>query len=171
MDPNQVVTLTPIPHPEPRIAQIGFDLSSPYVEQCWSPVIGPSATLLLRRLPVLWRDELPARLPAGELSLSLGLGAGTGPHSRLLHTLDRLGRFGLVGYDPVAATVDVYLQVRGLSDKQLDRLPPVTVRAHDRLLDEHIRQLTGDSRPGPAPTAPSLSSTTRIAPHAREIAR
>jgi CGNR zinc finger len=51
-----------------------FALDDPYVEQVWAGVIGPSAVLALRRLPVLWREREPALVDLRELGQSLGLG-------------------------------------------------------------------------------------------------
>ena len=141
MEPSDVLTLTPIDHPDERVSRVGFDLTSPYVEQCWGPVVGPSATMLLRRMPTLWTERVPATITHRELARSLGLGGGTANNSRLAYTLDRINRFGLATWDRQAGTLDVYLQVAGLTQPQLHRLPEWTQRAHERLLDSHVRQL------------------------------
>lgn len=60
--------------PTPRVQRVGFDLTDPYVEHCWSAVIGPTSTLLLRRLPALWIARVPIDIGASDLSRSLGLG-------------------------------------------------------------------------------------------------
>ena len=62
MENHSVLTFTPVEHPDARVQRLGFDLSDPYVEHCWGPVIGPSATLLLRRIPTLWTDWVPATI-------------------------------------------------------------------------------------------------------------
>ena len=72
MERDQVITLNPVSHPDRRVRQVGFGLTDPYVEQCWSAVVGPSTTLLLRRLPELWREHQPAQIEASELGRSLG---------------------------------------------------------------------------------------------------
>lgn len=51
MDTTRVIRFHGVPHPEPRIRQVGFSLDHPYVEQCWTPVLGPTSVLLLRRYP------------------------------------------------------------------------------------------------------------------------
>ena len=51
------ITFTPVNHPNRQVRQVGFDLSDTYVEQCWSAVVGPSAVVLLRRMPELWRHD------------------------------------------------------------------------------------------------------------------
>jgi hypothetical protein len=37
MENHDVLTLTPVPHPDGRVQRVGFDLTDPYVEQCWGP--------------------------------------------------------------------------------------------------------------------------------------
>lgn len=95
MERDQKLWFTPVDHPDPRVRNVGFDLTDSYVEQCWASVIGPSSTLLLRRLPTLWVSEVPAVMGASDLSQSMGLGAGVGERSRFVNTLDRIVRFGL----------------------------------------------------------------------------
>lgn len=142
MERDRDLVFTPVNHPDPRVRQVGFDLTDTYVEQCWSAVVGPSATLLLRRLPELWRHQAPAEIPAGELSQSLGLGAGTGPNSRLASTMDRLVRFGLARPDR-AGGLDVFLEVAPLQPRQLERVPGWTRSAHERLFSAHLEGFEG----------------------------
>mgnify|MGYP000019307435 CR=1 FL=1 len=75
MEHDRVLTFTPVNHPNRQVRQIGFDLSDTYVEQCWSAVVGPSAVVLLRRMPELWRHEVPAnkaRTPRISVSFNYG---------------------------------------------------------------------------------------------------
>lgn len=138
MERDRILTFSPVDHPDPRVQRVGFDILDPYVEQCWSAVVGPSTTLLLRRLPVLWVEQVPAHIEHGELARSLGLGAGTGPNSRLAATLDRLVRFGMARRDEGDGGLDVHLQVAPLQPRQLERLPEWTRATHDRLFSAHI---------------------------------
>lgn len=94
MQNHTVLTFTPVDHPDAHVQRVGFDLADPYLEQCWGPVIGPSATLLLCRMSTQWSDRVPATITQGELARSLGLGAGTLANSRLVHAVDRTVRFG-----------------------------------------------------------------------------
>lgn len=141
MENHDVLTFTPVNHPDARVQRVGFDLTDLYVEQCWSSVVGPSATLLLRRMPALWIERDPATITHDELTRTLGLGAGTGANSRLMRSIDRVVRYGLATWHEEGRSLDVYLQVPGLKPHQLDGLPEWTRRAHDRLLDAHVRQL------------------------------
>ena len=142
MENRDVLNLMPVEHPDPRVQRIGFDLNDPYVELCWGPVVGPTATLLLRRLPVLWIERVPAVITHGELSRSLGLGASSGKSSRLMHSIDRLVRYRLARWEG-DHTLEVYRQAPGLEHRQVARLPDWSVRAHERLLDHHIQAFEG----------------------------
>lgn len=136
-----VLTIHAVPHPEPHVGRVGFPLDHPYVEQCWSPVVGPSCTLLLRRLPVLWQEAEPAIVEAAEVSRSLGLGANTGHrNSRVWRSIERLTQFGLADLSQ-PDVLDVYMTVRPLTARQVGRLPDWSQRAHERLLGEHLDQL------------------------------
>ncbi|MCB1257888.1 MAG: hypothetical protein KDB26_12325 [Microthrixaceae bacterium] len=141
MDPDQTLAFTPIDHPDPRVHRIGFDLTHPYVEQCWSAVVGPSSTLLLRRISTLWMESVPARIEAAELSRSLGLGAGVGERSRLANTLSRLTQFGLAKTSTYGEGLDVYRQIAPLGSRQLARVPEWTRTTHEQLFGHHLEQV------------------------------
>lgn len=141
MERDRTLSFTPVDHPDERVQRIGFDLTDPYVEQCWSAVVGPSSTLLLRRLPTLWTTRVPAEIGASDLSRSLGLGAGVGERSRLANTLNRLVQYRLARPSPDGAGLDVYQQVAPLSSRQLARVPEWTHDAHERLFGTHIEQI------------------------------
>lgn len=140
MENRDVLTLVPVEHPDPRVQRFGFDLTDPYVEHCWGPVVGPTATLLLRRLPVLWIERVPATITHEELSKSLGLGASAGKNSRLVHSIDRLVRYRLARWD-TDHTLEVYGQAPGLERHHVTRLPEWSQRTHERLLDQHIQNI------------------------------
>lgn len=138
----KVLRFTPVDHPDPRVGRIGFDLQDPYVEQCWSAVIGPSSTLVLRRFPTMWIASVPAEIDASEMARSLGLGESVGDRSRFTGTLDRIVRFGLARPAHDGTGLDVYRQVAPLSERQLSRLPEWTQAAHDRLIVPHLERLS-----------------------------
>lgn len=143
MERDQVITLSPVSHPDRRVRQVGFGLTDPYVEQCWLALVGPSSTLLLRRLPELWQEQRPARIEASELSRSIGLGAGVGKTSPLLRTLDRLVHFKFAQPGASEHELDVYTEVPPLMAHQLGKVPQWTRDAHSRLLDAHLEQFDG----------------------------
>lgn len=158
MTPEQILTFAPVDHPNDRIRRVGFDLEHPYVEQCWTSVIGPSSTLLLRRIPTLWIDAVPASISAGDLSRSLGLGERVGDRGRFTATMQRVVQFGLLRPSLDGPfSFDVNRQIGPLSDRQLDRLPAWTRTAHERLWNAHTRTL-GD--PGPPATPSAVTSIT-----------
>lgn len=141
MERDRTLSFTPVDHPDERVQRIGFDLTDPYVEQCWSSVVGPSSTLLLRRLPTLWISRVPAEVGASDLSRSLGLGIGVGERSRLANTLNRLVQFRLAKPSLDGTGFDVYRQVAPLSPRQLERVPEWTRGTHDRLFGCHLEQI------------------------------
>src|SRR3546814_16003976 len=72
-------TISVRPWPDPVIDQVGHDPRSPYVEQFWLGILGPTATWLLRRL-----DSGLEESPAGyDLALE-----------RTARQLGRAGRMG-----------------------------------------------------------------------------
>ena len=146
MDHDPLLTFSPVNHPNPKVRPVGFELTDPYVEQCWAAVVGPSATLLLRRMPVLWAERVPTEIPTTELSRSIGLGSGTGHSSRLTGILRRLEQFRLVR--PAGATPDhfeVFVEVPPLTGGQLARVPEWTRATHERLFGAHLDGLVGVS--------------------------
>lgn len=138
---NTELVITPTFHPEPKIRAAGFELSDPYVEQCWSAILGPSATLLLRRLPAMWADNVPARVDRDQLSRSLGLGAGVGDNSRLMRSLERCVSHRLARWYIPGHSLDVFLNVPALRDQQVARLPEWSQAAHRRLLTSHVEKV------------------------------
>jgi hypothetical protein len=158
MRTDDTIEFVPAAHPDSRVGRVGFELTHPYVEHCWAPIVGPSATLLLRRLPLLWMDEAPARVATGDLARSLGLGAGVGVNSRLGHTLDRLARFGLASGDRKPGVLEVYTHVPPLRPHHLARLPEWSRRTHDQLLGAHLDALG----PGTAVDPRVTSLTARL---------
>lgn len=109
---------------EPLIDPYGFDPRSDYVETYWLPVLGPSATLLLRRL-----GQLGAEHPGGvdidvhETALSLGLGQGA-RYGNFLRALGRLDHFGMVrGRQDEPGSLGVRYRVSPLPLRHIQRLP------------------------------------------------
>lgn len=146
MDRDRLLTFAPVNHPNPKVRRVGFELTDPYVEQCWSAVVGPSGTLLLRRLPVLWDERAPAEIRWTDLSRSLGLGSGTGSRSRLSMTLRRLEEFRLARRaGGPGDQLEVFVEVSPLTRSQLARAPEWTRATHDRLFGAHLEGLAGRS--------------------------
>lgn len=140
MERDRTLSFTPVDHPDERVQRIGFDLTDPYVEQCWSAVVGPTSTLLLRRMPSLWDARSPAEIGATELSRSLGLGVGVGERSVLMRSMDRLVRYRLARPATTGVGLEVFRQVAPLAPRQLDRVSSWTRDTHERLFSTHLEQ-------------------------------
>lgn len=132
MDVHDPLVLRASQHPNKVVARLGFDLRHRYLEECWTPVIGPSSVLLLRRLPDLWQRREPAELTARELGRHIGL-----MPSATLHTIRRLERYGFARRDP-DGEIDVFTTARPVHNRDLDRLPPSSRAAHGRMVTEQF---------------------------------
>ncbi len=146
-------TLRIRPWPDPVIDHVGHDPRSPYVEQFWLSVLGPTATWLMRRLV---RDLEAA--PAGfELDLSatastLGVGNHAGPHSPFVRAIRRCCRFGVA--DVIDdTTMRVRRKLPPLTRVQVERLPDDLRTAHERW--------TTDNAPGTALAVDQLRNRAR----------
>jgi hypothetical protein len=81
---------------EPKVDALGIDARSHYVETFWLPVLGPSATWLLRRIA----DGLETEPDGFDLDLDrmgrrLGINASDRTNSPMRLALDRCLRYGL----------------------------------------------------------------------------
>lgn len=143
MTDNASITIRATAHPIAHIHRAGFPLDHPYIERCWTPVLGPSSVLLLRRMPDVFRQSPATLVPLDELAGGLGIG-GTGQQSAIRRTLDRVVRFRFGAWtDP--DELDIYTTAPPLNARQLERSDPSTRQAHERLLTEHLDALA----PGP----------------------
>jgi hypothetical protein len=117
--------------PDQLIDRVGFDARSPYVEQFWLGVLGPSTTWLLRRLAASFDDHPDGfELPLAETARALGLGDRGGRHSPFLRSVNRLVLFELAqptGPDELA----VRRRLPALNRRQVSRLTPDRQAAHD----------------------------------------
>ena len=85
-----------LPWWESELALAGHLPTDPYVERFWLPVMGPAATLALRRIAAdLRRRPTGYSVGVADLARSLGLGRGTGRNAPVARAIDRLGHFGL----------------------------------------------------------------------------
>lgn len=129
LEPTVVVR----PLSDPMVERAGFPVDSPYVEELWLSVLGPSATWALRRLAALTaaRPE-GVQVDLAEFGRSLGLGAGIGRNSVMSRTVERLVSFGVAAWD--GDDLLVRQKVPPLSARQLSRLSPALVGLHRRLV-------------------------------------
>jgi hypothetical protein len=152
-----MVVLRALPWEDPPIDRLGATPFSSYVERFWLPLLGPSATLLLRRVAAALLARPPAEggvdLGADELARSLGLGGTGGRHAPFPRALGRLMRYGLARLPGPAETIGTpgtvvagfRLMVPPLPQRQLARLPEGLRAAHA----DHVAVL----RVGPGPAA------------------
>lgn len=139
------------PWEDPVLDQQGHDPRGAYTETFWLPLLGPSATLLARKLAHgLEADPDGFTLPADDAARSLGLGAKGGKRSPFNRTLGRLAQFRLVHLD----TEDVVLARRrfpGLTRTQVAKLIPSLREAHDAWREAELK----------APALPALRERAR----------
>jgi hypothetical protein len=118
------------PFEDPVLAQLGFDPRSPYVEQFWLSILGPSAVLFLRRVATRLEAEPEGfELDLVEWAQELGLGSKGGKHSPMWRTLDRICRFGLASRN--GPNVAFRRHLPPLTSRQIERLPTHLQRAHE----------------------------------------
>ncbi len=141
-------TLIVRPWEDPLIEKLGHDPRSPYVERYWTSILGPSATLLLRRLATgLEISPDGFELDTVAWAQELGLGIRGGKNGPFWRSLDRTARFGAAQRN--GATLVVRRKLPPLNLRQIDRLPPHLQQAHQAWA---TRQLI---RPGTTPTPAS----------------
>lgn len=125
--------------PDPVIDQVGHDLRSPYVEQFWLPILGPSTTLLLRHIAT-WFEEHPDGfdLPVLDTACALGLGTRGGRNAPFPRALERSTTFKL-SRRPAPDALEVRRRVPPLTRIQVTRLPAVLRDAHARWQEAELR--------------------------------
>lgn len=138
-DISPAATLDIRPWPDDVIDLVGHDPRSAYVEHFWLGVLGPSSTWIMRRLASGLEDS-----PEGfELNLTqeaaaIGLGMRDGRSSPYLRALARLCQFELA--DPGDdGTLAVRRKIPPLSARQVKRLPPHLVAAHQQWQKDDLR--------------------------------
>lgn len=124
-------SLTVNPWPDPVIDEVGLHPCSPYVEQFWLGVLGPSTTFLLRHLVTTLEAE-PAgyRLPMAVTARRLGLGDKGGKHSPFMRSIGRLVQFELADLEADDDLLRVRRRVPPLNRRQVGRLPEPLQEAH-----------------------------------------
>jgi hypothetical protein len=131
---------------DPVIESLGHRPGSPYVEAVWLGVLGPSTTWAWQRLARLVATKPGTTIDTADLAVSLGLGAGTGPHAAISRTLSRLVSFDVAHRG--ADTLAVRLALPDMPARRLLRLSRSARFAHGYLAH----------RPGapswPKPTGP-----------------
>lgn len=125
-------TLHVVAWPDPVVEALGVDPRSTYAEHFWLPLIGPTATWLLRRLAARF-DKAQEGFTIGvdETARALGLSGRRSRHSPFARAVGRCVRFELARWCD-RETLAVRRALPPLARRQLCRLPPVLQEAHRR---------------------------------------
>lgn len=123
--------ITPAPTTDRHI----HPLRSDYVEACWTPIIGTSGVTLLRLLPSLWLESVPAVIEDLEVAHLLGRPKSGAAASHVAgHVAGRVARFTGGDWCQSTGNLDVPPLVPSLTATQLARVPDRTRAAHVQLL-------------------------------------
>ena len=100
---------------------------SSYVEMYWLPVIGPTATWLLRRLNDVVRAN-PNGVEVDLADLATSMGLANRPNSPFERSIDRLVRFGLAQH--TAYGLAIRTRIPDLAERHVRRLPESLQTSH-----------------------------------------
>ena len=122
------------------VDKVGHDPRSPYVEQFWLGILGPSTTWLLRHMAAMF-DVSPDGfdLTLADTARRLGLGEKGGRHSPFVRSIGRCVQFGLAEVDLDAGTLAVRRRLPPLSRRQVLHLPELLQVAHQRWQEAELR--------------------------------
>lgn len=122
-------TLIIRPWDDSVIEKLGHDPRSAYVERYWTSILGPSATLLLRRL-ANGLEIAPDGFEIDTMAWAqeLGLGIRGGKHGPFWRSIDRTARFGATRRN--GALIVVRRKLPPLNLRQVERLPDHLRAAH-----------------------------------------
>ena len=128
-DPVEIV-----PWLDPLVDELGYPVGDPYVETFWLPVLGPTATWLLRRLvDGLHREPEGYSVDMVDLARCLGLSHSPGRHGPFARALHRCTMFGAsqqVSMTPVPVHA-VRRTMPRVARRHLDRLPASLRALHE----------------------------------------
>lgn len=134
-----------IPWHDPVVDALGFDPRTAYVERFWLPLLGPTATWLMRRLAAEF-DSHPEgfSIDAADCARSIGIGNKGGAKGPFHRSVDRCIRFGLARPDD-HDILAVRNRVPPLTRTQVQRLPRHLHGAHRRWQEDQVRRSTHPS--------------------------
>lgn len=115
------------------VERFGFPVNSLYTETVVLPILGPSATLCLRRLGA-WAAAEPdgTTIESRQLAGDLGLGDSLGPNSQMTRTINRLCQFNMAAWNQ--DELSVRTAVAPLPAHQLRRLSTPVLEVHKTLV-------------------------------------
>jgi hypothetical protein len=129
------IRLTRGPNPSNTARAYAISPLDPYVEWCWTPVVGPTTVALVRRVAALV-DAGEARISCPDMGRLLGIQATDelSPSSPLTRTMRRAQQFGLAFWGPDRpgeyVTFGIYDQMPVLRARNLQRLPLILRERH-----------------------------------------
>lgn len=140
--PHESPLMHVVPWNDPIVDVKGFPIGDPYVEMFWLPVLGPTATWLLRRLVGgLSAEPLGYTVDMGDLARGIGVAYTDGRHNPFGRAIHRCVMFGAA--QQVAAVPNRTIAVRRhlpvLPSRHLARLPDQMRTAHSDWLSTTSR--------------------------------
>lgn len=137
-------TLSIRPWADPVIDAVGLDPRSPYVERFWLSTLGPSTTLLLRRIAGGFETSPDGfTLPLSDTARELGVGHMGGRSSPFVRSLTRLCQFDLA-QPSGPGILAVRRRVPPLNRRQVARLPESLQVAHQRWQEAELGEPAHD---------------------------
>lgn len=116
------------------VEEVAFSPDSEYVEWYWLPVLGPSATLMYRRLHhCLAEMGGEADVDLLTLAAMLGLGAHFTKNSPVIRSLERLVSFRMARPTGLGS-IELRSEAPVLSERSLSRLPSILQARHSALV-------------------------------------
>ena len=107
----------------------------------WTPILGPTATLMAHRFAGYVSRGADWHSTFGDLARTLGMGNSTG---RVRASLDRLERFGII--EVAGGTVSVRIALPPLTRRHVEQLPSYLAELYEQ------RRESLRSQPNPRPT-------------------
>ena len=131
--PSQSITITQ--WKDPVVEAHGYCITDPYVEMFWLPVLGPTATWLLRRFYFgLLEQPEGVTLDIHDLARSLGVAYSPGKHNSFTRALQRCTMFGVAHQIALLPTLTVAVRTTlpPVTQRHLTRLPETLQLAHQQ---------------------------------------
>lgn len=124
-----------VPWRDSLVEQDGYAIDDPYIEMFWLPVLGPTATWLIRRLAGgLQHQPEGYTVDIADLARGIGVNYTPGRHNPFARALSRCTMFGAAQQIAVQPhrTIAVRSVLPQLPVRHLSRLPhPLRVAHHD----------------------------------------
>jgi hypothetical protein len=139
VDELETVTFQPWPTPDTDVFGEGVD--GTYSRLVWLPTVGPSSWLIWGTVAAQLHRDPAVTWQAGDLAVAHGLSAGTGRHSQIVRTLDRLARFRLLL--PEEDVTFVRLTAPPALERHLARLPSFARHLHEQTFSASRLHLAG----------------------------